>query len=154
MSVLITGGAGFIGSNLADAVVGDGRPCHVVDNLTTGQAIRVPGEAELHELDIRDGAGLAALAESAKPTVIFHLAAQADVRRALEDPGYDADVNVIDFDDLTLPQPEFVHDLPNGAGRYIQGSSGYDYTIVNGQIFMDHGAHTGALTGRVVRSHA
>ena len=95
MSVLITGGAGFIGSNLADAVVGDGRPCHVVDNLTTGQAIRVPGEAELHELDIRDGAALAAVAESAKPTVIFHLAAQADVRRALEDPGYDADVNVI-----------------------------------------------------------
>ena len=47
-------------------------------------------------------------------------------------PGAYADVNVIDFDNLTLPQPEFVHDLPNGAGRYIQGSSGYDYTIVNG----------------------
>ena len=95
MSVLITGGAGFIGSNLADAVVADGRTCHVVDNLSTGQAIRVPGEAELHELDIRDAAGLAAVAASATPTVIFHLAAQADVRRALEDPGYDADVNVI-----------------------------------------------------------
>ena len=95
MSVLITGGAGFIGSNLADAVVADGRTCHVVDNLTTGQAIRVPDEAELHELDIRDAAGLAAVAASTKPTVIFHLAAQADVRRALEDPGYDADVNVI-----------------------------------------------------------
>ena len=65
-----------------------------------------------------------------------------------------ADVNVIDFDNLTLPQPEFVHDLPNGAGRYIQGSSGYDYTIVNGQVFMDHGTHSGTLAGRVVRSHA
>ena len=67
-------------------------------------------------------------------------------------PGAYADVNVIDFDNLTLPQPEFVHDLPNGASRYIQGSSGYDYTIVNGQIFMDHGSHTGTLAGRVVRS--
>src|SRR3954452_16378414 len=67
-------------------------------------------------------------------------------------PGAYADVNVIDFENLTLPQPEFVHDLPNGAGRYIQGSSGYDYTIVNGEVFMDHGAHTGALAGRVVRS--
>ena len=47
--VLGTGGAGFIGSNLADAVVADGRACHVVDNLSNGQAIRVPGEAELHE---------------------------------------------------------------------------------------------------------
>jgi N-acyl-D-amino-acid deacylase len=67
-------------------------------------------------------------------------------------PGAYADVNVIDFDALTLPQPEFVHDLPNGAGRYIQGASGYDYTIVNGEVFMDHGVHAGALPGRVVRS--
>ena len=65
-----------------------------------------------------------------------------------------ADVNVIDLDNLTLPQPRFVHDLPNGAGRYVQGASGYDYTIVNGQVFMDHGVHTGALAGRVVRSQA
>lgn len=63
-----------------------------------------------------------------------------------------ADLNVIDFDTMSLPQPEYVHDLPNGAGRYIQGSTGYDYTIVNGQVFMDHGEHVGTLAGRVVRS--
>ena len=63
-----------------------------------------------------------------------------------------ADVNVIDFDNLSLPQPQYVNDFPNGAGRYIQGSSGYDYTIVNGDVFMDHGQHTGTLAGRVVRS--
>jgi UDP-glucose 4-epimerase len=93
--VLLTGGAGFIGSNLADAVVADGRACHVVDNLSNGQAIRVPQEAELHETDIRDAAALTAIAARAQPSVIFHLAAQADVRKAVEDPGYDADVNVI-----------------------------------------------------------
>lgn len=67
-------------------------------------------------------------------------------------PGAYADVNVIDFDNLTLPQPEYVNDLPNGAGRYVQGASGYDYTIVNGEVFMDHGEHVGTLAGRVVRS--
>ena len=64
-----------------------------------------------------------------------------------------ADVNVIDFDGLRLPQPEYVNDLPSGAGRFIQGSSGYDYTIVNGEVFMDHGEHTGALPGRMLRSN-
>jgi len=63
-----------------------------------------------------------------------------------------ADINVIDFDALSLPQPEYVNDLPNGAGRYIQKASGYDYTIVNGSVFMENGEHTGALDGCVVRA--
>ncbi len=63
-----------------------------------------------------------------------------------------ADVNVIDFEHLHLPIPEFVADFPNGAGRYVQRSSGYDYTLVNGEVFMDHGEHTGALAGRLLRS--
>jgi N-acyl-D-amino-acid deacylase len=64
-----------------------------------------------------------------------------------------ADINVIDFDGLRLPQPKYVNDFPNGAGRFIQGSSGYDYTIVNGEVFMDHGEHTGALAGQMLRSN-
>jgi UDP-glucose 4-epimerase len=94
-TALITGGAGFIGSNLADAVLAEGRACHVVDNLSNGQLRRVPDEAEFHELDIREADALTALAVAARPSVIFHLAAQADVRKALDDPGYDADVNII-----------------------------------------------------------
>ena len=69
-------------------------------------------------------------------------------------PGAFADVNVIDFDNLSLPQPEYVNDLPNGAGRYVQGATGYDYTLVNGEVFMDHGQHAGSLAGRLVRSEA
>ncbi len=65
-----------------------------------------------------------------------------------------ADVNVIDFERLHLPIPEYVHDFPNGAGRYIQRSSGYDYTLVNGHVFMDHGEHTGVLAGRMLRSNS
>ncbi|MDA3041057.1 MAG: amidohydrolase family protein [Actinomycetota bacterium] len=74
------------------------------------------------------------------------------VDRGRLEPGRFADVNVIDFDNLRLPQPEYVYDFPNGAGRYIQGASGYDYTLVNGQVFMDHGEHTGAFAGTTIRS--
>ena len=65
-------------------------------------------------------------------------------------PAY-ADINV-STSMRGLPTPEYVHDFPGGAGRYIQRSSGYDATIVNGAVFMEHGEHTGALVGRTVRS--
>ena len=67
-------------------------------------------------------------------------------------PGAFADINVFDLDGLVLHQPEFVRDLAGGAGRYIQRADGYAYTLVNGQVFMDHGEHTGALAGRLIRS--
>ncbi len=62
-----------------------------------------------------------------------------------------ADVNVLDWEALALPVPEFVHDFPGGAGRYLGRARGYDATIVNGSVFMEDGEHTGALTGTVVR---
>jgi len=63
-----------------------------------------------------------------------------------------ADLNVIDYDTLRLPPPTFVTDLPADGSRYIQKSSGYKYTIVNGQVFMEGLDHTGALAGQVLRS--
>ena len=63
-----------------------------------------------------------------------------------------ADLNVIDYDNLRLPPPTFVHDFPAGAGRYIQKSSGYKNTLVNGQVFMEGLDHSGAFAGRVLRS--
>jgi N-acyl-D-amino-acid deacylase len=65
-----------------------------------------------------------------------------------------ADVNVIDFEALDLPAPSYVYDFPHGAGRYVQGATGYDYTLVNGQVFMDHGEHTGAFTGAMLKNSA
>jgi N-acyl-D-amino-acid deacylase len=65
-----------------------------------------------------------------------------------------ADVNVIDMDALGMPAPSYVYDFPNGAGRYVQGSTGYDYTLVNGQVFMDHGEHTGMLVGSMLKNSA
>lgn len=63
-----------------------------------------------------------------------------------------ADINVINLDQLALAGPEYVHDFPGGAGRYVQRGAGYDATIVNGQVFMEHGEHTGALAGMTLRS--
>ena len=68
-------------------------------------------------------------------------------------PGAFADINVIDYDDLRLWGPEFVHDFPAGAGRYIQKSQGYSHMFVNGQHFMRDGEHAGALAGKVLRSN-
>ena len=63
-----------------------------------------------------------------------------------------ADVNVIDLERLSLSGPEYVYDFPGGAGRYIQRGAGYSATLVNGQVFMRDGEHTGALAGRTLRS--
>ena len=65
-----------------------------------------------------------------------------------------ADLNVIDWDELALPVPEFVHDFPHDAGRFIGRARGYDATIVNGRVFMEHGEHTGELAGRLIRPSA
>ena len=61
-----------------------------------------------------------------------------------------ADVNVIDFEALESTCPSFVYDFPNGAGRYLQTATGYDYTLVNGQVALDHGEHTGAFAGAML----
>jgi N-acyl-D-amino-acid deacylase len=65
--------------------------------------------------------------------------------------GKRADINVIDFDVLHLDLPEIVHDFPGGAPRYIQKSRGIEATVVNGEVFMQRGDHSGALAGRLLR---
>jgi UDP-glucose 4-epimerase len=98
MRCLVTGGAGFIGSNLVDALLARGDAVTVVDDLSTGRRENLEAAlatgAELAELDIREAAALAELVAAARPDVIFHLAAQIDVRRSLEDPAFDASINV------------------------------------------------------------
>ena len=66
--------------------------------------------------------------------------------------GYKADINVIDFENLTLHEPEVLHDLPAGGRRLVQRASGYEYTIVSGQIAFKDGESTGVLNGRLIRN--
>ena len=98
MRTLVTGGAGFIGSNLVDALLERGDDVTVLDNLSTGRRVNLDGAlangARLAEVDVRDDAGVGALFADVRPELVFHLAAQIDVRKSVEDPYFDAAVNV------------------------------------------------------------
>jgi len=91
--VVVTGGAGFIGSHVVEALAVRGDEVAVVDNLATGKRENVPAGATLHVQDIREP--LEELFDEIRPEAVFHLAAQADLRVAVERPHEDADVNVL-----------------------------------------------------------
>jgi UDP-glucose 4-epimerase len=95
---LVTGGAGFIGSNLIDALLARGDEVTVVDDLSTGRRQNLDGAlangASLVEADIRERAAIEELAGRERPEVVFHLAAQIDVRKSIADPAFDASINV------------------------------------------------------------
>jgi UDP-glucose 4-epimerase len=98
MRILVTGGAGFIGSHIADALLERGDEVTIVDDLSTGRrenlADALGKGAELIEADIRDSEVMTELGAARRPEVIFHLAAQIDVRRAVAEPDFDAAINV------------------------------------------------------------
>lgn len=94
MRALVTGGAGFIGSHLVDALVAAGVSVAAVDDLSTGREENVPAGVELCPADVSDAGAMLALFERLRPDWVFHLAAQIDVRRAVADPAHDARVNV------------------------------------------------------------
>ena len=91
MRALVTGGAGFIGSHLVDALLARGDAVSVVDDLSAGRREHVPGDVPVHVVDIAE---IAAAMAAERPEVVFHLAAQADVRRSVADPANDARINV------------------------------------------------------------
>src|SRR4051794_40467473 len=94
MRTLVTGGAGFIGSNLVDALLERGDDVTVIDDLSTGRRDNVAAAATLHEVSITDAEAVRAVVAQARLEVVFHLAAQIDVRRSVEDPAFDVAVNV------------------------------------------------------------
>jgi UDP-glucose 4-epimerase len=99
MECLVTGGAGFIGSNVVDALIARGDHVTIVDNLSSGRTSNVEqalrAGAEMRVTDVTDSEALTEVFANAKPEVVFHLAAQIDVRRSVEHPEIDATTNVL-----------------------------------------------------------
>jgi UDP-glucose 4-epimerase len=115
---LVTGGAGFIGSHVADGLIADGYDVTVIDNLSSGRREQVPRAANFHELDI-GSPDAATLVRDGRFDVLCHLAAQIDVRKSVADPVFDAEVNIAG----TLNLLEAVR-VGGGATRVVFSSTG------------------------------
>ncbi len=126
MRVLVTGGAGFIGSHSVDALLDAGHSVAVVDDLSTGRRAQVPPKAHFHQMDVRDEE-LASVFSEFAPTHVLHIAAHLDVRVSVERPLFDADVNVLGMINLLRNSVEhnveaFVFSSTGGA---IYGEPGH-----------------------------
>ncbi|MCR8636077.1 NAD-dependent epimerase/dehydratase family protein [Paenibacillus radicis (ex Xue et al. 2023)] len=93
MKILVTGGAGFIGSHLTDALIAHGAEVHVIDNLSTGIRSHVHPQALLHIMDIRSQEAIEAI-QRIRPELVFHHAAQVDVQHSVKEPANDAGINI------------------------------------------------------------
>ena len=118
MRIIVTGGAGFIGSHVVDAYIDAGHEVLVIDNLSTGNAYNVNPAARLEEIDIRDAQRVAKVFASFRPQIVNHHAAQIDIRRSVADPVFDAEVNVLGSVNLMY------HAVQNHAEGFIFASSG------------------------------
>src|SRR5438552_4101471 len=122
MKALVTGGAGFIGSHLVDALVDRGDQVVVIDDLSTGRRENLAGAAEkgaeLVEADVTDASAVSSALGALGPELVFHLAAQIDVRRSVSDPVFDLGVNVAG----TLNLLEAARQT--GARRFVLASTG------------------------------
>jgi len=118
MKILVTGGAGFIGSNIVDEYISQGHKVVVVDNLSSGKVSNLNKKAKFYQVDIRDKLGLKKIFQKEKIEVINHHAAQIDVRKSVAEPEFDAEVNIIGT--LNLLQLGIKHKIK----KFIFASSG------------------------------
>ena len=118
MRILVTGGAGFIGSNIADALIHEGHEVAILDNLETGFRKNVNPKARFYEHDIRDAAAVDRIFDEFRPEMVDHHAAQMDVRRSTRDPVYDAQCNILGSLNLILAAAR------TGVKRFLYVSTG------------------------------
>jgi UDP-glucose 4-epimerase len=119
MRVLVSGGAGFIGSHTVDALAArGGHEIAVIDDLSAGKREQVNSRARFYQVDLRDAPAVRGVIERERPEVLVHLAAQMDVRRSVADPAFDAQVNLVGF--INLMEAGRAH----GLGRVIFSSTG------------------------------
>ncbi len=108
MKILITGGAGFIGSNIADMLLENGHSVAIIDNLSTGRRQNIPDGASFYEADIRDKS-VSDIFSKERPDILIHHAAQVSVRISTQDPVLDADINILGS--INLLEAAVKHDV-------------------------------------------
>ena len=118
MKILVTGGAGFIGSNVVDALVIEGHEVAILDNLSTGRKENLNPNAKFYNVDITDFEGVEKVFKDFKPEILYHLAAQIDVRKSVSDPVFDGRINVLGSINLFKLSVEY------GVKRLIFSSTG------------------------------
>ncbi|MFZ0660032.1 MAG: NAD-dependent epimerase/dehydratase family protein [Candidatus Binataceae bacterium] len=119
MRILVTGGAGFIGSHTVDALIkADAGDVAILDDLSAGKRQQVNPKARLHQVDLRDAPAVREVVARERPEAIYHMAAQMDVRRSVADPAFDAQVNIVGF--LNLIEAAREH----GLKRVVFSSTG------------------------------
>ncbi len=126
MRILVTGGAGFIGSHLAEALHNEGHTVIVLDNLSTGRQENLPPSIPLYPIDLRSQNHLKEFFTSQTFEVIFHLAAQVDVRTSIDDPLADAEINILGTLNLisaAAPQKPWIIFASTGGAIYGEKSS-------------------------------
>ncbi len=118
MKIMVTGGAGFIGSHIVDAYIIRGHKVCIIDDLSTGKKENINPKATFHQLDIRDASSVEQVFQRERCQVLNHHAAQMDVRRSVADPAFDASVNIIGILNLLEAGAQ------SGLQRVIFASSG------------------------------
>jgi len=117
MKIIVTGGAGFIGSHLVDLLIAQGHEVYIIDNLSSGKRENVNPKSELIVADIRDD-GTAGIVREISPDAVFHEAAQVSVRESVADPAADAEINIIGSIRLIKAAADC------GVGKFVFASSG------------------------------
>ena len=117
MKILVTGGAGFIGSNIADAYVASGHKVVIIDNLSSGKRANINPKARFYQLDV-NSSEIGRIFAKEKFDIVNHLAAQIDVRKSVSDPAFDANVNILGALNILESAKK------NGVKKVIFSSSG------------------------------
>ncbi|NBP82064.1 NAD-dependent epimerase/dehydratase family protein, partial [bacterium] len=118
MKTLVSGGAGFIGSHIVDALLASSHEVAVLDDLSSGSVENLPQGVPLHQVDIRDADAVAQVFAAEKPDAVCHQAAQMSVSRSVREPRFDAEVNCIGLINMLDAA------VANGCKRVVFASSG------------------------------